>query len=255
VPDVAATPQGVPFFGAIVAHAAVHGRHDLQMYVNCDILFGHDLPDAVRLMRWPRFLMVGQRINLPEGEPQQIERVAEDEWLRGLVRDGRASLHPPDGSDYFLFPRGMWNGLPALVIGRGAYDNALIAWCLLNGIPVVDASLAVTALHQFHDYAHANGGRREIFLGQDAESNLPLCRRLGMIPTAEDAGWMCQPDRLVRNYGRGDWMRGCLDRSLRWLPGGGARRAAVRAWGLAKRCRMTVARQVTMDDVTAAEKT
>ncbi len=49
VPDIAATPQGVPYFGAIADHAAIHARHDLQCYVNCDILFTKDILNSIQI--------------------------------------------------------------------------------------------------------------------------------------------------------------------------------------------------------------
>jgi len=240
VVDIAGTDAGLPYFNAIVAHAALHARHDLQVYLNCDILLRHDFLKTVAQLQWAKFLMIGQRIDLPEGEPQHAELAQDDRWLKALARTGRLVLHPPDGSDYFVFPRGMWKGVPVITIGRGAYDNALIAWCLLHRIPVVDATLKVVALHQFHDYGHVEGGKKEIFHGVETEENLSVCRRFGgIIPTLEDATWMFRRGKLSRSFARGDWMRGLLDRHLRWIPGHCGRRAVVRAWGLASRVGLT----------------
>jgi hypothetical protein len=229
-PNVAATPKGIPYFGAIADHAAHHARHDFQVYVNCDILLRRDLLTAAASVPWRRFLMIGQRIDLPEGEPQRPDLVQDDAWATSLASGGRLTLHPPAGSDYFGFRRGMWQEIPAITIGRGAYDNALIAWCLLRGIPVIDATLSVTAFHQSHGYGHVDGGRQEIFLGPEAEGNLAICRCLGMNPTVEDATWVCRAGRLVRCHGRGDRIRGALDRLLRLMPPGSCRRTAVRTW-------------------------
>lgn len=232
VPKIAATPKGIPYFGAIAEHAVQYARHDVQVYLNCDILLRQNLLDSVGRITFPRFLMIGQRIDLPEGEPLRLEQVEDNVWLRELTENGKLFLHPPAGSDYFVFRRGMWTGLPIITIGRGAYDNALIAWCLLQGIPVVDATLEATVLHQFHAYGHVGGGQQEVFQGQDAKNNLALCKQFGFIPTLEDATWMLRKNGLMQSYGRGDLMRGLLDRILRWFPGCFGRSILIRVWSV-----------------------
>jgi primosomal replication protein N len=206
VPDIAATPQGVPYFGAIADHAAIHARHDLQCYVNCDILFAPGLIEAARCMAFTRFLMIGQRIDLAEGV---MITMRGDDWPRQLLalsETGAATLHTSGGSDYFIFQRGMWRNLPPVVIGRGGYDNALIAFCLKKQIPVIDATISVLALHQFHDYGHVKGGASEVFDGQIALFNLANIP-VNSIPTLDDAGYLLINGRLVNNYCRGDWLR------------------------------------------------
>ena len=206
IPDIAATPQGVPYFGAIADHAAKYAKYDIQCYVNCDILFTKNLLDTTKHIPFSQFLMIGQRIDLAEGIVMDMAKPDILTELENLSENGMATLHPPAGSDYFLFPRGMWHGLPPVVIGRGGYDNALIAFCIKNGIPVIDATLSVIALHQFHDYGHVKGGASEVFDGAIALSNLALAPKHA-IPTLEDAQYFLKSGNLVRNYCRGDYLR------------------------------------------------
>lgn len=235
VPEIAATPKGIPYFCAIVGHAAQHARYDVQVYLNCDIMLRQDFLVTVGRITLPLFLIIGQRIDLPEGEPRRLEQVEDNTWFGNLARTGKLILHPPVGSDYFVFRRGMWTGLPIITIGRGAYDNALIAWCLLHGIPVVDATLAATVLHQFHAYGHVGGGQQEVFMGQEAKDNLDLCTQFGFNTTLEDATLMLNGTKLTSSYGRGDWTRGLLDRHLRRISSPIAKRIMVKIWYLSNR--------------------
>jgi hypothetical protein len=57
---------GIPFFGAIAGHTAEHGRHDLQVYLNCDIVLAGIQPTLTRI-KFNQFLLIGQCINLGEG--------------------------------------------------------------------------------------------------------------------------------------------------------------------------------------------
>ena len=207
IPDIAATPQGVPYFGAIADHAAKYAKYDIQCYVNCDILFTKDILNALKHIPFTRFLLIGQRIDLAEGAAIDATEPDILDQLRHFAEKGMAQLHPPAGSDYFIFPRGIWAGLPKLVIGRGGYDGALIAFCLSIKIPVVDATLMVIAIHQFHGYEHVPGGKKEVFNSEDSALNSVLLRGYNGL-ALQDANWIMTGTNLEKNLSRGDYLRG-----------------------------------------------
>jgi len=194
VSDISCSPSGIPFFNGIVEHARIHARHDVQCYLNCDILITEEIIKAIKLITFSRYLVVGQRIDLDEG----VEIGASSEhWKEDVLRfvdKGKARLHEPTGMDYFIFPRGMWRGLPPLVIGRGGYDGALVTFCMRNKIPLINATLAIPVLHQFHDYRHMHGGEKSVFEGIDAQNNLLLHNIKHSIPNSADAQWLIQMD-------------------------------------------------------------
>ena len=148
----------IPF--AEMVDKVEHSSHaDVLIYVNADILFDesrvHNLwrilggsPHGV----FERdFLLTGQRID--------------------ILECGQKRLHRPSGMDYFVFRRGMFHDLPRVLMGRAYCDNALVAYCLRKGIPVIDASFALRVEHQFHDYGHVAGGRKTVWQGEDAVAN------------------------------------------------------------------------------------
>lgn len=207
VGSIASSPTGIPLFDAIVDYATVHARFDVQVYLNGDILLTDHILKAVQTASFPRYLMIGQRIDLSEHATGLIHAGTGDATLEIAARDERTTLHPPTGIDYFVFTRGLWTGLQSLVIGRAGYDSALVAFCLRRGIPVIDATYMIPALHQFHDYGHVAGAEKEVFLGADARNNRRIHDVEHSPPTITDATWRIIGGRMVRNRSRGDVLR------------------------------------------------
>jgi len=197
VPNVESTNGGIPYFGAIADHAARYAKYDNQVYINCDILLTSHILTAFEQITFNEFLIIGQRIDLKDGVDMNLTEAGFALKLDTLLKDNLISLHPPAGSDYFGFKRGMWNRLPPVIIGRGGYDNALIAFCLQKGIPVIDTTLMIPAIHQFHEYGHAKGGYNEIFNSSDSAQNSVLLNGyIGL--SLEDANWIMTSEGLKR---------------------------------------------------------
>jgi len=204
--DVDTSEKGTPLVNSMFALAQKRGKYDIQAYVNCDIILMKDFIKAAKRIKMKRFMMVGQRWDLNLDREIDFE---DEDWERTLKekvgQDG--SLMAPSGIDYFLFRRGIWGGIPNMVVGRAGYDNYLIYYCRANGIPVVDATEMVTAVHQNHDYSHLKQGKQEAWSGVEALKNIELAGGYDHIFTIEDADWCLTSGSLVRNYCRGDRLR------------------------------------------------
>jgi hypothetical protein len=200
------TPSGIPYFGAIAEHAAEHAKHNLQVYLNCDILL-NGIQEAITQIPFDQFLLIGQRIDL--GEDVVVDP-SQDDWiecLKNLSAIGKIRMHAPTGIDYFGFRRGMWRDLPTIIIGRCGYDNALLAYCMRNRIAIVDGTFAVTALHQFHDYGHVEGGQKTVARGSDAMHNIRQAGGLRGATMVSDAGYVLDNSRILHRPCRGDRLR------------------------------------------------
>jgi len=208
IPDIGATAKGIPYFNAIAEHATTHALYDTQLYVNADILLPRKLLDLIpTAWQFPRFLLCGQRIDLVQELPATFSPIGWETRVPYLVRSGQAKIHGTMGSDYFLFPRGMWQYLPPLIIGRGGYDNALIAFCLRQHIPLLDASWVLPVLHQFHDYSHVAGGQKSSYHGKEARQNLRLHGICHSCPTLTDADRIICGNTLRLITGRSNFLR------------------------------------------------
>ena len=206
VKEIGCAPSGIPYVGAIVEHAAAHARHEWQVYLNGDILLSNLLP-ALQCVTLPRFLVVGQRMDLGEEVYVDVTQLDWKATLRRLAEEGKATLHSATGVDYFAFRRGTFAKLPPIVIGRAGYDHALLAWCFRHRIPVVDATFSVVALHQFHEYKHVAGGAATVERGEDARRNTTFAGGRHSTPNIADANYAIRRQRLIPCEARGDWLR------------------------------------------------
>ena len=190
LPDVERNRLGTPRVDSIFRIARETSTQPLLAYVNADILLMPDVLDAARAALKARdaFLLVGQRWDLDVREALEFGE-ASAATLRQRTRSA-GSLHPPGGSDYFLFPRECFTQIPPFAVGRAGWDNWMIFHARKQRWPVIDATASVLVVHQSHDYAHLPqgqahyrlpetdenlrlaGGRRRIFRLSDADFEL-----------------------------------------------------------------------------------
>jgi hypothetical protein len=212
--NVASTPSGLPYFGAIAEHAAEYGKYDLQVFLNCDILLS-GVFSAMQKIPYEHYLLIGQRVDLAEGVVIEVLKRFWTVDLRQYVDSGKVTLHSPAGMDYFCFRRGMWKGLPPVAIGRAGYDNALFAYCLQRKIPIIDATLSVAALHQYHDYGHVIGGHKYVWKGEEAKNNFKNAGGAWSAPMVSDSHYILQNASLQLWPCRGDRLR-CIELNFRY---------------------------------------
>ena len=249
VPVIPTSARGVPLFDAITAHAQDNARHEMQAYVNCDILFPPDFLTRIAPVRLERFLVVGQRLNLTAGVDFDL---ATGDWLasvQALYRENRMALYPASGMDYFVFPRGLWRDLAPLIIGRGGYDGALVAYCLRRSIPVIDATLDLPVLHQYHDYSHLTGGFEEAHSGREAMQNYQVHDVLRSTPNTMDADYRLKRGTVELWKCRGDALR-TFELRLRYKHGLKILSLGVRLlWRLRRAARLARSRALVLDNI------
>jgi hypothetical protein len=170
LPGVVCNVLGTPLIGSIFNMAQQAASSSLLVYTNADMLFTSDLVQAAQQVSTEaqRFLMVGQRWDLDVTQPLDfIETWQED--LRNRVHT-QGHLHLAAGSDYFLFPRGLFTNIPDFTVGRAGWDNWMIYHTRQQGWPVIDATPSVMAIHQNHDYSHLPGGLPHYNLPESSEN-------------------------------------------------------------------------------------
>lgn len=249
VPEIPSSPSGIPYFNGIVEHARTHARHDAQCYLNCDILMTEDVIKAIKSLDFPRYLVIGQRIDLAEGIEYSLPSVNWKADIAKFINKEKALLHDPSAMDYFIFSRGMWKDLPSLVIGRGGYDAALVAFCLRKKIPLINATLVLPALHQFHDYEHVIGGIKTVFNGVDTYHNIRVHNIKHSRPNSADAQWLIINNALVPNNMQKEWLRR-IELSLRFDMHFEILALAVRfLWRLAVAFKIIRPKQITIEHI------
>jgi hypothetical protein len=157
IPDIEKNEYGTPLLSSTFKIVQQKAGNSLICYVNADIIILNNVIEAVRMVPFQRFLLLGQRWNLDIDDPIDFDRPSwEKELLEKLTDKG--DLQPPFGSDYFIFPKVIDWDLPEFAVGRPGWDNWIIYRARALKIPVVDAVEVGTVIHQNHNYAHITGG-------------------------------------------------------------------------------------------------
>jgi hypothetical protein len=197
---VAQNEHGATLVSDIFERAQQIAKHDLVCYINCDIVLTSDFRRAAaRLLPWAsRFLMVGRRWDVDVTEPLDFST---PDWAARLT--SYAQTHGFQRAwyniDYFLFSKGLYQGIPPLAIGRRWWDNWLVWHARELQVPVVDASAVVCAVHQNHDYSHHALGMQGVWEGQEARQNWELTKGGKHSRTIEDATYKLTPEGFIRN--------------------------------------------------------
>lgn len=215
VREVESSRQGIPLFNSIIAHAEKHSIYNNLMYINCDILINETLLQSLNLIKLNKFLLVGERLDLDKDVKIDLYKKNYKKEIYENIQKNKIYLHGPTGIDYFVFPKGIWDGLPRVVIGRGGYDSSLLAHCKRNKIPIVDGTGLIIALHQFHNYSHIEGGKNKVFYGEDAMINNNSQGGKYSSNFISDAEFYIENNKLIHYKCRGEKLR-AVELSLRF---------------------------------------
>lgn len=140
-------------WGTPLMHSALHLAQvdtpagELVCFVNTDIVLGQEFLETVKAVhaRFAGFwLMVGKRTDLDVPELAVIAHTPAA-LLRAAQRTGVD--HGWGGIDYLVFPTGTFRLMYPFAIGKFVWDQWLVGNAYRRGLPVVDCSATVPAVH------------------------------------------------------------------------------------------------------------
>jgi hypothetical protein len=179
---VAVSPYGTPLLDSAFALAREASSRRLLAYVNADIVLLPDFVETIRRIRFGSFLCVGRRWNVPLTEPLDFGSDYGQHLQRLLASAGELAL--PDAVDYFALDRaGPLTELPPFVVGRPGWDNWMILRARSLGVPVIDATRTITAIHPSHGYEHVPERGAYRWSGPEAEANFALMKGIERLQT------------------------------------------------------------------------
>ena len=198
VPDVSRNEYGTPLVSDVFNTAQDISRYPILCYVNADIILMSDFLRAVQQVHQKKcqFLLIGQRWDLDLGEPLDFNRPDWEETLRSSVTK-YGKLHPVRGIDYFVFTSGILGDIPPFAVGRPGWDNWMVYRARYLGLPVIDATKVITAVHQNHDYSHLPMGEEDMRKGAEAKRNLEMLGGKRYSFNVQDATYVLTPDGLI----------------------------------------------------------
>jgi hypothetical protein len=195
---------GTKYLADVYDRAQEIARHDLVCHVNCDIVLMEDFRLAVERVAQAqeKFLAAGRRWDVDVRDALDFERPNWAEELRALAAKTNRQ-RPAQWVDYFVFSKGLYyHKIPEFLIGRPGWDNWLLWFAGESGVPVVDMSEAVCAVHQNHDYSYHPDGEKGVWEGEEAQENYRLLDGNRKFSTLESATYLLQSNGLRTNYNR-----------------------------------------------------
>jgi hypothetical protein len=174
---IARNEFGTPLINDAFESARQHSSARLLCYINADIMLMSDFVRALKAVNVSPFVLCGRRWNLEVPELIDFDAPEWETSLRARVRTS-GELHSPAAMDYFAFPRGLVRDMPPFAIGRAAWDNWLLFHTRVLGVPLIDATAAVTIVHQNHTYGHVQGGVQGAWYGPEARRNRALASEM-----------------------------------------------------------------------------
>lgn len=151
VKEIRRNKFGTPLVSEAFQVARNIAKHDRVVFINTDIILLDNLEEASRQIPYPNYLMVGRRTDLDFKEDVNFSNPHWKEALKDrAMKHGK--LHGFSGIDYFLFPKSLAPEMPPFPVGRPGWDSWFIYYIRSRKIPVVDATEAITAIHQNHPW-------------------------------------------------------------------------------------------------------
>lgn len=173
IAEIKLNQHGTPLLDSAFELARQRSGNKWLMYINSDIIVLNNLAKIIDYVKnCNKFLVVGKRRDVDLKELIDFENLTWKRNLRNTLKSGK--LHEAWGVDYFIFPKNVFNNIPPFAIGRAGFDNWLIYKAKAEGYKVFDATDAIVAIHQNHNYGHMSGGRFEVFNGIEAVENCKL---------------------------------------------------------------------------------
>ncbi len=197
VAEVLKNEYGTPLLDFVFEKAQKIASNNIFCYVNADVILMSDILFAIKQIQFKKYLMVGQRWDVDIDKLWEFERDDWEERLRDFI-EKYGQLHPPAGSDYFIFPKGVLGQFPPFAVGRPCWDNWLIYKARFQRVALIDASPTIVAVHQNHDYSHIQGVKEFAIDSPEAILNRELLGGYDYCFDLFDATHLLTPSKLTR---------------------------------------------------------
>lgn len=192
IPEIKKNEFGTPLINDIFEKAQKIAKNEILVYINADIILLSDFLKAVKKINFAKFLIIGRRWDLDVKEEIDFNKIGWEEELQEKVKK-EGKLHGPAGIDYMVFPRGLFKEIPTFALGRTAWDNWFLYQAWSMNVPLIDATQAVTTIHQNHTYSHHQKGKKGVWKGPEAKRNLKLADGYSRLLTIRDASLILTP--------------------------------------------------------------
>lgn len=199
--------KGVPLLSEIFSVARKAATHEYLCYINSDIILLDDFVLAFEKVRqrFKKFLMVSSRWNLDIENLIPLDLEVDRTYLKEKAIN-KHDMYPAGGSDFFVFPKSMFQEVPPFLLGRGYWDNWLMYQAKKEKAVLVDVTSDVIAVHQNHDYSHVKGfakgsqDMKKVSQAEEGKRNLNLAGGQKNIYNNYDADYVLENHKITSTW-------------------------------------------------------
>lgn len=208
--DVERNSNGTPLVSSAFSLARQASSSSVLVYCNSDVIldgsFVQTMESLSNQSQFQQWLAIGQRTDVAIDRDLNFDDEAQLQWLQQhSSANGKKSSHVC--KEYFAFSRDLFAEVPPFAVGRGNWDNWMVASAKRSGVPVIDLSKHVSAIHQSHDYTHMQGSRMNCYVnGDEARENQRLAGGRNLI-----SGSVCTHRLGVDGVSKIGVVRGAID--------------------------------------------
>lgn len=162
---------GTPLLDDIFLKAQKNHKNEIFAYINTDIVLVNSPIPSLRLLakRFSSFLAIGRRFEMKIEKLINNEEIAREVLLLDLKQKSNSWM------DYFIFTQGVFDKIPPFALGRTFWDKWLVWSVQQKGIPTIDMTDGLFAIHQSHSYLMNNKtNMKKVWAGKEALENLKL---------------------------------------------------------------------------------
>lgn len=177
VPGVKTNDQGTPLVNSAIELVQQHTETPYLAYCNCDVILFEEFTSAVELLigrsEWDRFFATTRRINLAVDDVVNFA----DELAVAALKQTAATQGVIESlvcKEVMVFPRDLYDAIPAFAVGRGNWDNWMIFRAKQLGVPVVRMNPDIPTIHQAHCYSKHGSRFRCYVTSPEARENQRL---------------------------------------------------------------------------------
>jgi hypothetical protein len=199
IPQTKRNEKGVILRNSVFEEARKAANNDLLCFINADILLTGSFLNVVSSIRFPAFLLSVRRWDLDIKESIDFTDSSWSQALLGRLKQ-QARLHGFSAGDFFVFPRSLDIKMPPFSVKHGGWDNWFIYRLKSLGLPVIDATEAITIIHQNHN-GHHQKEVKSLWRTEEGKKELGLAGGFSSMLTLRDADWLIDSSLKLKKPG------------------------------------------------------
>lgn len=219
IPNIKCNEFNTPLLSDAFQKARETAENDILVYINADIITCSDFSEFLNYKLQDEFLIIGGRYDLDIVDFINFENKnwEKDLWLK-VEKEGKK--HPLQGSDYFIFRKKSLTDIPEFAVGRVGWDIWMINEAQKRNLQTIDATSALTIIHQNHDYSH-QVNKDKSKTDTEAVRHLDLMKRDGYL-YPDEVKWIMKRNKVLKRWWPGKVkikkkLRSKLFRIKKWL--------------------------------------